>query len=380
MSDFCNKIKADGNALKICDYLADQYNLKKSDFDTGVSHVVRPEGGAAYLEPAISDGTVDSQEIYARAIEFAWAEEDDNRAGVDTSSFEDDFTFHSPLNEFLSSNADMRIPWLFDDLEKDDKADWMFTRIILKVEGMNHMLRMNGLSEGTPEYNKGLARKIFRFIEKAPKKGGMGIEFDEEAKSLQRDLMEVMDSHRATCVEFVNLFIAVARQAGLVARPVEVYTDEDGDFIDHLKVAVELGDGEVVFFGLHDGEGLHKNEEWSFISMNDLLAHDFNARSMLDCPEYGSEGAIECKGSYLERALDFSPRHYMALRNTALWHYKQGDLESSLEYYLKSRDEYPGYPNTIYDLNKIHIKLGNHVEAEKECEAYKALTGKASCE
>lgn len=380
MSDFCNKVSGDENAFRVCEYLSKNFGLEEADFDTGVPHVVRPEGEAAYLEPALPDGAVDTQEIYAKAIELAWAEEDDNRAEVNTSSFKDDFTFYSPLNSFLSSDADMNVPFLFGDLKGGGKAEWLFKRIVMKAEMLKTAAKVKVGGEETPEYRRALSRKIFSFIKKPPKKGGMGIKFDKTAESPQRDLVEMMESRKATCVEFANLYIAIARQAGLVARPVEVYTDENGDYIDHLKVAVELGDGETVFFGLNDGEGLHPNEEWSFISMNDLVAHDLNARSMLDCPEYGSGGVIECKGSYLERALDLSPGHYMALRNTALWHYKQGDLETSLEYYLKSRDEYPDYPNTRSDLSKIYLKLGKYAEAEKECEAYKALTGAASCE
>lgn len=379
MSGFCKKIKGDQYALKICEHLSENFGLAKADFDTGVPHVVRPEDADAYLEPASPDGAVQPAEVYAKAIELAQAEEDENRAEVDASSFEDGFTFYSPLNKFLSSNADMNIPWLFDDLKEEGKAGWWFTRVVEKAKLLKIAAGINGQEEGTPEYNKGLARKIFKFIKKSPKKGGMGVKFDKDAESPQRSLVEVMDSRKATCIEFVNLFIAVARMAGLDARPIEVYTDEDGDYIDHIKVAVELGDGETLFLGLNDGVGLHPNEEWSFISMNGLMAHDLNARSMVDCPEYGTDGAIECKGSYLSRALDLSPGHYMALRNTAYWHYKQGDLESSLEYYLKSRDEYPGYPLTRYDLNKIYLKLGKDAKAEKECEAYKDLTGEKSC-
>jgi tetratricopeptide (TPR) repeat protein len=381
MSDFCNKVKSDQNAFKACEYLANIFGLEEADFDTGIPHVVRPEGDVAYLEPASPDGVVQPAEVYASAIELAFAEEEENRSRVDTSSLEPNFAFESPLHEFLAFNADMRIPWLFDNLQDGGKSEWLFKRVVMKAKMLKSAAKIKAGEDGTPKYKKCLAQKIFHFIRKAPKTGGLGVKFDGKAKSPQRDLMEVVKSRKATCVEFANLYIAIARQAGLVARPVEVYTDENGDYIDHLKVAVELGDGEIVFFGINDGEGLDPNEEWSFISMNDLMAHDLNARSMLDCPEYGSKGAIECKGSYLERALDFSPGHYMALRNMALWYYKQGDLESSLEYYLKSRDEYPDYPNTRNDLSKIYLKLGKYAEAEKECEAYKVLTGQqASCE
>jgi hypothetical protein len=58
----------------------------------------------------------------------------------------------------------------------------------------------------------------------------------------------------------------------------------------------------------------------------------------------------------------------------------QDDLESSLEYYLKSRDEYPGNPIARYDLSSIYVDLGDDALAKKECEAYKSLTGEASCD
>ena len=380
MSGFCNKLKADTNALKICDYLADQYNLKKSDFDTGLSRVVRPAGKDAYLKPGVPDGDVEAAEVYAKAMEYAEAEEDFNRLQVDTSYFESDFTFKSPLLSFLATAADMRIPWLFDDLEGDDRAEWIFPRVVLKMKLLKSMAKMTGHEEGTPEYERALAQKIFRFIE-TPKKGGMGIKFDEEAKSPQRNLMEVMDSHQATCIEFVNLYIAVARQAGLKVRPVEVYTDEEGDFVDHVKVAVELSNGDVVFFGLHDGEGLHPNEKWSFMSKSDLAAHDLNARSILNCAGSVYGEVTECKRFYLERALDLSPNHYMALYNLGhLSWVREGDLEASLEYFLKAREAYPEHPNTILNIKKVYSELGMHGEAEGACNDYKVITGKDDCE
>ncbi len=380
MSGFCKQVKGDENAFRICEYLALNFDLDEADFDTGVPHVVRPIYADAYVEPGSPNGSVEPEEVYARAIELAQAEEDSNRSRVDTSSYEANFAFESPIHEFLSSSADMRIPWLFDDLKAGGESEWLFKRIVMKVETLRSAAKVKAKGKGTPAYRKALARKIFSFIRKPKKKGGMGIEFDHEAKSPERSLMEIVKSRRATCVEFANLYVAVARQAGLAARPVEIYTDKDNNFIDHVRVAVEPGDGETIFFGLYEGEGLSDNEEWSFISMNDLIAHDYNARSMLDCPAYGSKGAVECKGSYLERALDFSPASYLALRNMGYWYYEQADFEAALEYYLKSRDEYPGHPITRYDLSAVYLELGKDGEAQKECEAYISLTGEASCD
>ncbi|MBN1282424.1 MAG: tetratricopeptide repeat protein [Proteobacteria bacterium] len=369
MSGFCRQVSNDANAYAICEHMASSYNLTLADMDRGVPRVKRPEGREACLDPGEPDGRLDPAEVYANAIDLAEIEEDRNRAWARGG---DSFTFDSPFQRFLSEKADMRIPWLFDDLKDDGGAEWLFGRVLMKVDGFTRSLAMKGSKKGTENYKRALAMEIFRFMRKPARRGGMGIKSGDDGS--HENIHRVFSSKSASCIEFVNLYIAIARQAGLEARPVEVYTDSDGEGISHVAVGVELGRGEVLFLDADGDIGLGERQRWSFISRQDLLAYDYNSRGQLNC-----ENEPSCQRSLYKRAMDFSPGQYMVMYNMGHLEFDAGDYQSSIEYFKMAVDEFPDLYEARYNLAKVHDLVGNEEEAISECAAYMRLSGDDDC-
>ena len=370
MSDFCKQVKTDASAYAICEYLAENYGLGANDFDQGVSRVMRPEGADAYLMPGTPDGLVEVAEVYAKAIELAEEEEDRIRA-----RYEDGFKldYDAPLHSFLAEN-DMRISWLFMNAGPGDRGEWLFERIQWKVDGFHSMLALEGIEEDTPEYRRSLAIEIFEFMRKPASRGGMGIAADSKDSDEHRSISEVMASGRTSCIEFLIVYTAIARHAGLDVRPVEVYTNEEGKPIGHVVVGVELGDGETLFISVNGEVGLGKKQRWSFMSRQDLLAYDYNSRAQLNC-----RGEHSCQRALYERALDFSPRQYMVLYNMGYLEFDAGDYQSSIKYLESAVEEFPDYYEARYNLAKVYEFSGNEVDAARECAAYMRLSGDDDC-
>lgn|GEM_PF-4398988 len=373
MSEFCKNIEGDANARAICEHLADSRGFGARDLDVGVARIVRPEDGRAHIERGRPDGEIDSAEVYARAVELAEAEEDGQRARYLQGGDHFHFEMDCPFQSFLRDGAGLRIPWLLYDGGRVERSNWLFSRIQWKVEGFMSTSRLAGADAQSPAYKRELALKIFEFIRKSPQRGGMGISFDKDGGP-HSDIYEVIESRKATCIEFVNLYLAIARQAGLDARPVEVYDDNEGRSIDHLKIGIPLGDGWDLFLDLKTGVGMREGKRWSYISKSDLVAYDYNARALLNCRGEDGETDAECVMHNLEYAHAVSPHQYMVLYNLGYYAHETGDLESSAEYFMRARDEFPQHARTRYNLSTVLGELGKAQDASEEMSAYEDLT------
>jgi len=353
------------------------------DFDFGAPYVVHSKDGTrAELKWEKPDVRWEPTEIYEGSITFAMKEEDANRKRLMSDPDNSDkFEFKSPLSNFLKTKGDMNIAWLFDDSNPkttDDKEAFIKINKWVKTKSLEIQKRLKvGTSKAA--YQKSMAKAISKYIKRLKSKGGLGITFDPDQKSPQKNIVQTIKAGKATCIEFTNLYYAIARQAGLRALPVEVFKDASKGFVQHLRICVITSDGKHLFFDLDPSAKISSADKWSFISKPDLLGYDYTVRHYLNKKELEARKKGG-RAPFVERAASFSRRNYYILSHLGVHMARNyGNIRAAIRLFLKSANENPFYTVAYFNLHQAYDLLGMKEEAEQSCNYYKQLTGEDFC-
>jgi len=402
--NFCNEVKEDASAYAICNYLVESYGVTKDEFDVGVASTVHNTDKNPTLTREKPNGRVEPAEVYEKAIEFAEREEGKNLKRLIASDFRNtSFKFQSPLLKFLALEGDMKIAWLFDDLDSKSETDSkLFVRVNKDVKGIREKLIADGMKDGSPEFERALVREIAMYIkdpsnredpsnkenpsdkETPSDRGGLGIKFDFHQKEPEKKVVETIKGGRGTCSECTKVFMALARLAGLKdVHPVELYVNDFGIPVHHSRACVILSNGEEVHVELSYknpilDEKIVSGGRFSIISRLDFLGYHYNNVHWLN-PHRRNKRERRGKETLLERALDFSPRNYRLLNNYGIFLYENNQAGLSIEYFIKSQEINPQFHDVYYWLSMAHKAVGKVDEAKGYCDKYEKMSNNSDC-
>jgi len=394
-------VLADKNTRTKYDYLVENYGVTNEAFDTGIPfvHHYRDEDHKliSRLSWEAPNNKVEIAEVNKKALDLVDKEEAQNRERLiacwnDKFCSVDNFEFQSPLLTFLKTEGKTIVPSVFDDANPETRED---LEVFIKVNEDLRAIRaplhddfVNGTKD-LVEYRRALANAIFDYIRDPVADGGLGISFDSLQFMPERNIVQVITgantisggktaTKKATCTEFVKLYIALARQVGLEGvEPIEVYERANGVNDRHVRVSVLLPNDERIIFGLQSPDGVPEDDRWGVISELDLHAYDYSNRHMAN-KFFGRvrKSVRRSDKTFMEMTLDFSPRNYWMLSQYGVELALDGKYRRALSYLLKSRKENPYCRDTYWNLKGVYELLERDADARRVCREYFEMTGK----
>jgi tetratricopeptide (TPR) repeat protein len=392
MAEFCTPLKKeDPHAHALCEKLATRGETLQS-LDRGVTRLDYPRNSKPrrVLEGK-GDGKVSGPEVYRKWLDRVESEED-RRAreyyqdltkppGERTycTNFSKPSPFHSKDLQFLKDKGNTEVPFIFDDLDpKTHHDEELFCKSLAKVKEIKEDLKTKGLKEKSPEYNKALAVALFDFVRTPKDKGGLGIQFLQKAKGPGRNLGQIYAEGSATCLEFVELYYALGRIAGLSIVPIEVFRNAEGKIVEHIRIGVYLefsNPKKILFLDIAIANGKitekdYKEDVWGETSLLGLLSYHYNS---LAIAAYNKREA----GPLYRQALRYSPLEYMILNSYAWWlmqsNGKQARVKAASAVLHKALRINPHYPFIFLNLSEVYKAQGQIEKADYAVKKANAL-------
>lgn len=219
------------------------------------------------------------------------------------------------------------------------------------------------------------ARRLFLALLAPAEHGGFGLDFDWDPSGPHRDFGAIFREHRATCAEFVALFLYACASLGLEARAVAVFAASSGTVQEHLMAGlIDPDSGKIVavadhyrsYFGPPDPDG----SLWKTLSPVDFLIYLENLRGARDPNAAAGEARID-------RILALKPDHYLSLYNKAYFVGKRGDYVTALDHLFSSLADYPLYTPTYQNLAYFAQESQNPFLKNWALESWENLKGEA---
>jgi tetratricopeptide (TPR) repeat protein len=351
MSTFC-KIADDPNAQALCQSLEINEKVTLADLDVGVDETRIMKVNDEFLPSMVkggADGKVDAPEVYRRAIEVA---EEKDRQGV-------------PL-DFLQGR--LQIPWIPMAPMAPMAADASLKkRISSQVQAIRKELSQKGPKEGSLDYDIAFGRKIFDYLRRDADQGGFGLSFDF-ADSYPRTLADMDKERKATCLDFTNLFLMAARNAGIAAVPLELFRRGNA-----VQLHLAIGFLNPATQSIHTVIDLQPpgyfgppkaGDLWAPITRLELLTHYDSARGAREKDAAQGE-------SWIDAALRLSPRHYLPLFNKSYFVAQRGDYQKAKKLLLESIASNPVFVDSYWNLSEVLGAMGDLAGSKEAMEQFK---------
>lgn len=185
----------------------------------------------------------------------------------------------------------------------------------------------------------------------------LAITYDEAATY---SVEQTYVARRANCLSFTLLFLAMAREAGLDARPQEIeetlsWRQEQNTIYrnNHVNVGVRIKGRTLIVDS--SGNNLVAGDRPVGISDQRLLAHYYNNLAM-DQLALGNTAA----GLHLmQMALTVDPTHAPFWSNAGVLHVHEGDLVSAERAYLRALALDPDEDGALLNMGNLARRLGD---------------------
>jgi Flp pilus assembly protein TadD len=190
-----------------------------------------------------------------------------------------------------------------------------------------------------------------------------GLRYDETT----RTAAETFHARRGNCLSFSNMFVAMARHAGLKAYYQEVDTPPDWSLRNdalilnrHVNVLVDLGnEGEhVVDFNIADFRTTYERRR---ISDARALAHHYNNVAV----ERMQAGDAASAFSYFRHALERDPSFSPAWTNLGILYLRKGHPAHAEAAYLQALSADPRDLVAMSNLAALYERRGDHERAAR---------------
>lgn len=192
---------------------------------------------------------------------------------------------------------------------------------------------------------------------------GFGLEHDEST----RTAAETFDLRRGNCLSFSNLFVALAREAGLDAQFQEVdippdWTMRNDAYIlnRHVNVSVDLGatGRHAVDFNIYDFRTTHDRR---LISDTRALAHYFNNMGVEGMQAGDTASALAFyRKAIVDNGLQFAP----AWTNLGILYMRGDHAEHAEAAFLHALKADPGHEVAMSNLVNLYVHSGDTEQAE----------------
>ncbi len=358
MADFCAPLKReDPNAftgclqLKKMGYTFDQLNrgVTRLHYIPGNEPIRIPDGtGDDKLSPA---------EIYNPLAQLA--ENEQMRLAhrlLKDKNLLFPHSFKFPHHEFLKNQVKTIHPAIFD-LSDPKQAD-LFKIVIKKIQTIQKEMLTKKLNVGSEGYVRHFSQALFKFIQAEKESGGLGITFSNNNRRAIRNFSELFEAGVATCIEFVNLFVALGRIANLPVVPLEVLKNEKGEAIQHDFIGVRLdpkNKKKMLFFDIQTGfQGKKAKDIYSEIGRLELMSRYYNSQIFLT----PNSAAPILKN--LKKSLQLTPSDYLINTNFArVLIVTNGPVEQILSSLFKVHQSYKNYPYFFLGLSELFEAQGD---------------------
>ena len=207
------------------------------------------------------------------------------------------------------------------------------------------------------------AIKLHQLADAIINRGSFGLEHDESTRTAG----ETFDLRRGNCLSFSNLFVALAREAGLEARFQEVdvppdWTMRNEAFIlnRHVNVSVDLGSAgtRAVDFNTYD---FRTSYDRRLISDTRALAHYFNNMGV----EAMQAGETAAALAYYRKAIVDNGREFApAWTNLGILYMRGGHAAHAEAAFLQALVSDPGHEVAMSNLVSLYDHLGDVERAE----------------
>ena len=315
MGDTCVELKSDKTALSLYNDRLVRSGNDEGKFDRGYweSDYTSSSTPSRILK-SLQDGKVCAQEVYDEAIE----------------------------------TAEIEIPWTLQDKDILKKAEAALGR-------------------------RATGEAIMTFI--TDEKEGLGVQFDAEGKGPVRSPDQVVADKKATCIEFVFLFLAIARRTGC---PAEVVAEEQNGFA-HLRISASPQDdsSQSALFDLDPNFDPNKKSNGHLISERELLAAFHITRAFRDNPHQMSTAPkryVDFAMGELDAAEQLDPANFLVAYNKGYLFFQRGAYEKALAFFKKAAFLNPYYPDLFYNLAVTYEKLGDEKNRDDALEKYRLIT------
>ena len=200
-------------------------------------------------------------------------------------------------------------------------------------------------------------QRLQRLVELVFRPEGLGLEYDTEATL---SVAETWQQHRANCLSFTLLFVALAREIGLDAHMQEVgqvvswYEDQGLIFnAGHVNVGMRV-DGRQATLDL-DSNVLYDRRGPQPISDSRALAHFYNNRGaeQLAAHDYVSARA------YLDAALRMDPRFVPAWSNLGVLESREDDLDAAAKDLETALSINGFHAPALHNATKLYQRMGD---------------------
>ncbi|MFO1519802.1 MAG: hypothetical protein U1F57_09105 [bacterium] len=378
MSDFCASLqKQDAAAFALCETLAQEGATLKT-LDQGYSRLdFRQASKPARVTEEAGNGALSPPEVYDAFLRFV-EDEEDRRVRATSQKMTKPPTFDPKRLKFLKEKGETIVPWVFDDLNpKTTDDEKLFLQALKRIEEIKKDLKGKKLSEGTAEHSRALAEALLDFLQATPKKGGLELVYDPDGSHPARSFGDVLRERKMNCLEFLYLYLALGRMAGLSVFPIDVFRNAKGDLLEHVAMALRYDPKDpqkILFLDIAVGKASETPAgPWAELSRMDLIAYFYNSQA--------TTADKEKAGDLYLKALRYAPLHYMALSNYGGWlEDVKGQLKEAEKFLLQAEKVNPQYPFPYLGLEKVYTRQGLTQKAtaahQKAEELFKVKTPK----
>lgn len=200
-------------------------------------------------------------------------------------------------------------------------------------------------------------QRLQRLVELVFRPEGLGLEYDTEATLT---VAETWQQHRANCLSFTLLFVALAREIGLDAHMQEVgqvvswYQDQGLIFnAGHVNVGMRV-DGRPATLDL-DSNVLYDRRGPQPISDRRALAHFYNNRGAEQLAAHDYSGAR----AYLDAALRMDPRFVPAWSNLGVLDSREDDLNAAARDLETALSIDSSHAPALHNATKLYQRMGD---------------------
>lgn len=200
-------------------------------------------------------------------------------------------------------------------------------------------------------------QRLQRLVELVFRPEGLGLEYDTEATLT---VTETWQQHRANCLSFTLLFVALAREIGLEARMQEVgqvvswYQDQGLIFnAGHVNVGMRV-DGRRATLDL-DSNVLYDRRGPQPISDSRALAHFYNNRGaeQLAAHDYPAARA------YFDSALRMDPRFVPTWSNLGVLESRENNLSAAARDLETALSIDSSHAPALHNATKLYQRMGD---------------------
>lgn len=205
--------------------------------------------------------------------------------------------------------------------------------------------------------------KLHQLADAVINQAGFGLEHDESTRTAG----ETFDLRRGNCLSFSNLFVALAREAGLEAQFQEVDIPPDWTMRNeayvlnrHVNVSVDLGPAgpHAVDFNTYD---FRSSYDRRLISDTRALAHYFNNMGV----EAMQAGDTAAALAYYRKAIVDNSREFAAAwTNLGILYMRGGHAAHAEAAFLQALKADPGHEVAMSNLVSLYDHLGDAELAE----------------